>query len=145
MKYTAVVLALFASTSHATSIGTVEHWHEGATVGAHIATKHFTGTWNDINPGVYVRLRNGATMGVFENSESRTSTYGGYTASYRASPTVEVSITAGIMTGYKAGAMPMVLPSVAFGSDTKMRLAYIPKVHRDGSAGVHLMIERVLK
>lgn len=114
-------------------------------IGLHIGTKHFDTDkqWNDFNPGAYVKFSNGVTAGVFKNSESNKSYYVGTTASKQMTQQIEVSATIGVMHGYSQGTIPFVLPSVAYKfNDYALRFGYVPKVNKQGAAGLHMMIEQ---
>lgn len=116
-------------------------------LGLHLATAHFGGTaasqMHDANPGLYVRLGNGATAGAYRNSEGRPSVYAGWTWS---TADGRWAITAGGVTGYaRAAVSPLVVPSLRVGlGDTgwATRLAYLHKPHSHGASGVHMSIER---
>lgn len=117
----------------------------GTIIGLHLGTKHFSADkqWNDFNPGAYAKLSNGFTAGVFKNSESNTSYYVGATISKPVSTSLEVSATIGVMQGYNRGTMLFALPSVAYKfSDYALRIGYVPKIDKQGAAGLHLMLEQ---
>lgn len=106
-------------------------------VGLHLATYHFERKedFNEINPGAYVEC-DGWTAGHYRNSERSDSTYAGYTFHYG-----RFAITTGVITGYKAGTMPMVIPSVSVTKN--VRIAFLPPVPKAtiNTMGIHLMIE----
>lgn len=124
------------------------------TVGLHLGTKHFSqnkvsskhaqGTWNDINPGVYVKLQNGMTFGTYYNSERKQSAYVGRTFSKNLTQNLEIAATVGIISGYNKSVLPLVLPTVAykFHQDFAARVGFVPKVNKQGSAGLHFMVEK---
>ena len=114
------------------------------TVGLHIGTKHFEGTWNDFNPGVYAKLNNGLTFGTYCNSERKQSTYVGRTFSKNLTQNLEITATVGIISGYNKTVLPLVLPTVAykFHQDFAARVGFVPKVNKQGSAGLHFMLEK---
>ena len=128
--------------------------YEVNTVGLHLGTmhfsqnkvssKHFQGTWNDFNPGVYVKLNNGMTFGTYYNSERKQSAYIGRTFSKNLTQNLEIAATVGIISGYNKSVLPLVLPTVAykFHQDFAARVGFVPKVNKQGSAGLHLMIEK---
>lgn len=125
-----------------------------STVGLHLGTKHFSqnkvsskhaqGTWNDFNPGVYVKLQNGMTFGTYYNSERKQSTYVGRTFSKNLTQNLEIAATVGIISGYNKSVLPLVLPTVAykFHQDFAARVGFVPKVNKQGSAGLHFMVEK---
>ena len=85
----AAALAFTALAAHATDY----------TVGLHLGSRHFPEAANlhDINPGVYVRLDNGLTAGVYHNSFKRTSIYLGYTVEHG-----PFALTLGAISGYQS-------------------------------------------
>lgn len=137
------------------------------TVGLHLGTAHATPTYTVTgrvldpqtlqpigtyerrrrfegrNPGVYVRLDGGATLGVLRNSYGTTSAYAGWTWQTDAD---RYAITLGVITGYPGRAVaPLVVPSVRIGltDATSARLSLLPRPPGgDGSAGLHLSLER---
>lgn len=114
-------------------------------VGVHLGTAHFGGPaagLRDFNPGIYLQLPSGMTAGAFVNSHGRVSAYGGWTWSTRDG---RWALTAGAVTGYPGGRVsPLVAPSARFdmGHGWSARLAFLPKPHSDGAAGLHLSVER---
>lgn len=76
-----------------------------AVVGVHVGSKHMdSGSgadgslgWNNSNPGVYARWGNGFTVGHYENSLRRPSTYAGWTFDMLDG---YVGLTVGVATGY---------------------------------------------
>lgn len=114
------------------------------TVGLHLGTLHFQGTWNDINPGGYAKLNNGITLGTYYNSERKQSYYVGRTFSKNLTQNLEIAATVGIISGYNQGVLPLVLPTVAykFHQDFAARVGFVPKVNKRGSAGLHFMLEK---
>lgn len=124
------------------------------TVGLHLGTKHFSqnkvsskhaqGTWNDFNPGMYVKLQNGITFGTYYNSERKQSAYVGRTFSKNLTQNLEIAATVGIISGYNKSVLPLVLPTAAykFHQDFAARVGFVPKVNKQGSAGLHFMVEK---
>ena len=112
--------------------------HAG-TLGLHIGSQHFPAQqYNNANPGAYYIHDNGATVGTYYNSERRQSVYAGWT--WDSGPW---RLQIGAITGYeRAKVMPMVVPSVALGHG--FRLTVLPKVERNGSSVIHLMLETKL-
>lgn len=109
-------------------------------VGLHLGSIHSTNTFNDINPGIYVKNQKGLTAGTYYNSERKQSFYGGWTWS----PHKNIDVTFGAITGYKAAKVqPLVLPTVHFEvmRDVRMRVGYVPKIHSDGAHAIHFMVE----
>lgn len=148
----AITLALAGLTAHAAPglNFTLDSFAPEA-VGLHLASVHsnngrdYMGPdgWNDANPGVYIRLHNGLTAGVLQNSERRTSVYGGWTIS---TPGRMFSLTLGAITGYEGHTLyPLVVPSMnlnlaAVGLPTlSLRTALL--LPPGCPAAVHFMIE----
>lgn len=117
---------------------------QAQTVGLHIASAHEHGGLNGFNPGIYAKLDNGATAGIYRNSYKRVSTYVGYTMEARRGE-FSAALTLGAVTGYPAASvMAMAVPSLAYtiGPDT-VRIGIVPKPPTGGtSASLHLMVER---
>lgn len=109
-------------------------------VGVHIASYHApAGDFNNYNPGLYLRLNNGFTAGAYYNSERHTSAYAGYTHEWG-----RLAVTVGAITGYRrTNVMPMVVPSVRLGKieNATFRLAYVPRIERNGAHAIHLTAE----
>lgn len=110
------------------------------TLGAHIASVHIPqGDFNNFNPGIYYRSDAGWTAGIYRNSLSRGSVYGGYTWEHG-----RFGLTAGAVNGYGKGVMALLVPSVKVFTHQGVtaRVAYIPRVEkRIGSHVLHLMLE----
>ena len=118
-------------------------------VGFHIASAHIPAKdLNSFNPGAYVRLHNGFTAGGYLNSYRRFSAYAGWTWTLAESGPWSLEVTAAAATGYPkgrviAGLRPIVMPSIAYGDDWRVRVAYGPRVDpKRGVHLVHLSIER---
>ena len=109
-----------------------------------VSSKHFKGTWNDFNPGVYAKLNKGITFGTYYNSERKQSFYVGKTFSKNLTNNLEIAATVGVISGYNKTVLPLVLPTVGykFHQDFAVRVGFVPKVNKQGSAGLHLMFEK---
>lgn len=126
-------------------------------LGVHLGTFHTTGTYNNINTGVYGRF-NSWTVGGYHNSIRRPSYYLAYTWEVLTPrvPLVEsIAITAGAITGYESslnnsGVLPMLVPSAAFRINPKvlLRLSILPidgqKLDSSGAA-LHFSLEHPLQ
>lgn len=98
--------------------------------------------FNNLNLGLYLRTAAGDTVGFYRNSINRTSVYLGRTLSWPVVPGVEVSVTAGVITGYQTGTMPFAVPSLRAGN---VRLIFAPNLHgKDGAAVVSFAYEHQL-
>jgi hypothetical protein len=138
----------------------------GQTIGLHLGTAHTHGGLNGVNPGVYARFDNGATVGAYRNSFNRTSVYAAYTMETNVLPNVTAAIAIGAVTGYQRQYLEgdchngyhssetvkcyrgnnskitvLVAPSFAFHSgQNAIRIALIPS--KKGGGAAHLMVER---
>jgi hypothetical protein len=133
MKYRLALALLLSASAHA------------QTVGIHTVSVHENEGYNNVNPGLYLRLDNGVTLGTLRNSESRQSVYVGYTAETPAWHALRAAVTVGGITGYRAApVMPLVVPSVAyeFAPTFRVRLGYIPRPPvKNSSSALSLMFE----
>ncbi len=89
-------------------------------------------SYNEINPGIGFRSYNDKTffaIGAYKNSISKESAYIGAGIKVASYKNVDVSLTAGIITGYILPIAPFVIPefSVNF-KNVKLLINYIPKV-----------------
>lgn len=127
-------------------------------IGLHLRSHHFSdgprGKWwepdyqyNNVNPGVYA-YHDGWTAGVFYNSERRVSVYGGYTFESPQWNKLSVAATVGLISGYGSSKTiyPMLIPSVAWehgflGRGSTLRMMFMPKAAKNGSAALHLTHE----
>lgn len=112
---------------------------------------------NNTNPGLYVRLDNGFTVGAYKNSLHQDTGYVGWTT-----PEFwRVSVTLGVASGYRSdGLIPLAVPTLRLltfyaGADglsltddpekegaTSVRFAWIPRIEEKGTNVYHLMVER---
>ena len=108
------------------------------TVGAHLVTVHDRPGFNGVNPGLYWRGDGGLTAGAYRNSENRDSVYGGYTWTGCA-----WSLSALVVAGYKAGTVPALVPSYAFGlgDGVSVRASLVLNPMKGGASGVHASVE----
>lgn len=89
-------------------------------VGVHIASWHDKSGYNNFNPGIYYKFDSGQTLGIYQNSVSRTSVYFGHTFEHR-----DLSLTVGGVVGYVGLDVNfLVVPAVKIHN---FRLAIIPK------------------
>lgn len=110
---------------------------ERYTTGLHLATWHDSGSYNDRNPGVYLRTPAGWTAGTYHNSHRRQSVHVGRTWRH-ATGWGDLSITMGAVTGYARPLQPLVVPSLRI---WHVRLTALPRADPKGAAGVHLSVE----
>lgn len=109
------------------------------TLGIHLGSQHSKPGFNDVNPGLYYRADDGATVGAYHNSLRRTSVYAGYTlVGDTPIPEVSYSLGLGVITGYTKPVMPLVAPSLHYGP---VRVTFIPNTKQTGAAVLHLSLE----
>ncbi|WKB52992.1 hypothetical protein [Eleftheria terrae] len=137
MRAAALLFALLAGAAQADT-----------TIGLHLGSQHYPARdLNNVNPGVYV-LHDGWTAGVYRNSYRRPTVYGGYSWNLYRGDWVRLDLTAAVATGYRQetgqALRPIVLPSVAFGGDTRVRISYGARPNKRSTHVVHLSIERSL-
>lgn len=105
-------------------------------IGLHIGTYHVdrNAGFKEFNPGIYADC-GGITVGHYLNSEGGKSDYFGYTAHYG------IDWTIGIVTGYKRGTIPMILPSVKV--SRHFRVAVLPPIPNAdvNTAAIHVAYE----
>jgi hypothetical protein len=75
----------------------------GLVIGLHLVSAHVPEAkyTNNENPGVFVRTESGWTAGIYRNSLKRTSVYGGFTFTTDAVAILPLSLTVGVVSGYK--------------------------------------------
>ena len=110
-------------------------------VGVHMVSRHWPASrgrkhWNNFNPGLNVRWRNGVTAGLYKNSEFRTSVYGGWTW---AREDCGLALTLGLITGYSKGTLPLAIPSMCVFEH--YRLTLIPRLEPKRATVLHLSLE----
>ena len=136
MRSAALLLALLAGAAQAD------------TIGLHVGSWHSRPGYNNVNPGAFYRADDGLTVGAYCNSQSRSpnnpdaptcrpSAYAGVTWGGDGL----VALTAGVVTGYTYGPLPIVLPSIKLGP---VRVGVLPKVEPMGAWVVHAMLEMKL-
>jgi hypothetical protein len=119
--------------------------------GIHLASVHSEPTYpcgqtecayNNTNPGVYLVMPSGLTVGAYHNSYRQVSAYAGWTWQ---TADGRFGLTAGAAVGYRhAPLMPMLTPSVRFDLSDRwaIRLSAIPKPQWPPEAAVlHLSLE----
>lgn len=107
-------------------------------VGVHMGSIHFSGSYNDVNPGLYVN-HDGYTAGVYYNSERHVSAYAGYTVG-----TGPIDWTLGAITGYdRAKVLPLIAPSVKinFTDSVGGRLVLLPNPFKPKESALHFTLE----
>lgn len=98
---------------------------------------NFTTRLQSSTPGVYLKLDNGLTFGVFKNSFGATSTYAGH--SFEKGP---FALTVGGITGYRSTIRALIVPSVRIPlGQAAGRIGIMPKVHGSDSSAVHFSLE----
>ena len=121
-------------------------------MGAHLATYHDSGPYENFNPGLYVAHRNW-TAGFYHNSTRRTSIYGGYTWSWHTNfvPGVDsYALTAAVANGYpntirNTDLSVLLIPSVGvpLAPSLRLRVTFLPFVPKYNPAtSLHFSVER---
>lgn len=139
MKAAVILAALLCTAAQAEGLKPVA-------VGLHIGSHHFeareTGTWNDVNPGVYARWESGLVVGTLRNSERRQSVYVGKVFETPRWNGLGADMTVGGITGYARDVSPLLAIGGSLKvSKTTARLSYLPKAHPKASDAVHLSME----
>lgn len=113
-------------------------------IGLHLVSVHDKAGFNNVNPGVYVNI-DGWTAGVYKNSESKTSAYGGYTFSGSLSQNLQWGVTVGAVTGYSLRRVEaLVVPSLTIKDPLlggAWRVSYAAKIKKNGAQALHLSHE----
>lgn len=109
--------------------------------GVHLVSHHWPQVhngqkWNNWNPGLNVRWKNGVTLGTYRNSEYNQSYYGGWTWT---GSDCGPALTLGFITGYKKGTLPMAIPSMCVFDH--LRFTLIPRLEPKGATVLHLSLE----
>lgn len=121
-------------------------------LGIHLGTYHGESGFNSRNPGLYIRGPQGATIGFYCNSESRSrrypdaatckvSTYAGREWSWTIPHTSDqVSLMVGFLGGYDRGITPVVVPSLLV--NDHLRVVIIPRLDpKTDTWGIHFAWE----
>lgn len=110
------------------------------TIGLHLGSHHAPAkTYNNTNPGLYIRHPDGWTAGFYRNSLNKDSVYVGYTWKFGM-----LDVTTAGVTGYFDKVQPLLVPSISLFTwrGITPRVAYIPRVEKKiGSHVLHLMVE----
>lgn len=125
-----------------------------AAVGIHLGSVHVDqNEWlkankpNNVNPGVYVEFDSGLTLGTYRNTNRDQSAYVAYTHHFGKVGPLLPSVAVGIVSGYRDGLKPMIVPSIALEvhPHIRPRLSYAPKIDsgaaRTGAHIFHLSVE----
>lgn len=124
-----------------------------AALGMHIGSVHIdSDPWlvergvNNFNPGLMVEFKSGATAGVYHNSLSGVSVYGGYTHHFKAFgslPSVHPVAQVGAVT-YDGHLYPAAVAGLQVNvvRQWDARIQYMPKLGVTGAHVVHLMAIR---
>lgn len=145
MKHIIAIVALIAANAAHADLGAFAP----SAVGVHLATLHAQDPapgkpdWNNVNPGLYLRWENGATVGGYYNSERKFSAYAGWTFETAEWHRMRAAVTLGAITGYSNGVLPLVAPSASLRltDHASARVTFAPKVKEGGSACLHLSVE----
>lgn len=115
-------------------------------VGAHLGSHHWSDApRNNVNPGAYVRLESGLTVGAYRNSFYRPTLYVGMSWAIPGTP---IDVTAALATGYdghpySSPVTVLLVPSIAspWLGDWRVRLSAVPRLSRNQDGIAHLSIE----
>lgn len=138
MRAAILLAAICAAQAHA--------FEPPAAMGLHIGSHHFeareSGTWSDVNPGIYGRWESGLVVGTLRNSERRQSVYVGKVFETSRWHGLGADVTVGGITGYASDVSPLLAISGSLKvGKTTARLSYLPKAHPKASAAIHLSTE----
>ncbi len=115
------------------------------TVGLHLVSAHSNQAqdWREVNPGVYLRWSNGATVGTYLNSVNRQSVYLGWTGDWPIASRASVGLTLGAITGYSRSVLPLVVPSLRVGITERasVRTAIVINPRPGSAHALHLSAE----
>ena len=134
MKTLFTLLALFVSAMA-----------QAQTLGIHLVSWHDKPGYNNDNPGLYLKTKEGYLIGTVKNSEGNQSYYAGRVFDYPLTRRVTGSLTVGVISGYKVSPiMPLVTPSISVRVNPidSLRVSYLPRVNKSGSHALHLSFER---
>lgn len=102
-------------------------------------------SYNDVNPGLYVRCDSGIQFGAFYNSERSFSTYAAWLGDMKLVGPLSAWGAVGLATGYRrADVLPMVMvgAKLDLGKRLALRAGYVPKVRGVNDANLfHLALE----
>ena len=98
--------------------------------------------YEDANPGVLLHVpaapRVEAIVGAYANSKKRTSALAGARYSLASAGPFEVSASAGLVTGYRSGARPMLFAAIGFSvhvdRDVSLNATFVPGVGESAHA-----------
>ena len=136
LAFALLALALLTPTVHA-----AENEYTEPAFGVHLRSYHEPARgFNNVNPGVYFRLRSGFQAGLLENSLNRGTLYVGQSWAFQ-----KVDVMLGVATGYPGAVlMPMAAVSTLFPltQHHSLRLAALPAWSQGKPAlVVHAMFE----
>lgn len=123
------------------------------TVGVHIASVHSSAGFNNFNPGLYIKSKEGWTGGFYRNSVRKMSFYAGkHFEAESESGRLAIGLTLGFVTGYddiariSRGKLTLLaVPSirVSIADDVSLRAGIIPNIGGIvGSSVIHFALEK---
>lgn len=133
-----IALAAFLTLSTAASASELAPTH----VILHTVSAHSEPGYNNYNAGVGLRW-NELAVGVYHNSEYRTSAYAAYTLEAPLTNKLSAGLTLGVVTGYKrAPVAPLALTSLVYSMTptTAVRLSVAP-AFKASPAVAHITLE----
>ena len=111
-------------------------------VGLHLASWHSEPGYENVNPGVFVRI-SGYQVGTYQNSVGKRTTYAGQAWEWPLYRSLRGTIFFGAATGYPAArVIPIGTVGLAWGA---ARVNYVPKISRADyytPHALHLTVER---
>ena len=110
-------------------------------IGVHLGTVHTNVNSdyspNNTNPGLYVETADNFMLGMYYNSDRKSTIYVGKALHYG-----QASVMIGVATGYNKPLVPAIIPAynVPLAKDFSGKIWYVPKV-ASGAEAVHFSIE----
>lgn len=110
-------------------------------LGVHLGTVHSAidnnYTTNDVNPGLYVETKDNYMLGMYYNSDRKSTIYIGKALHYG-----NAQLMVGLATGYRNAITPAIIPAynVPLAKDFYGKIWYVPK-YNSGAEAVHFSIE----
>lgn len=110
-------------------------------IGIHLGTIHSNinqgYTPNDFNPGAYVETIDNYMIGMYYNSDRKSTIYVGKALHYK-----QAQVMIGLATGYNKPMVPAIIPAynVPLSKDVSGKIWYVPKVN-SGAEAIHFSIE----
>lgn len=96
---------------------------------------------NNTNPGIYVEMTDNTMLGMYYNSDRKSTIYVGKALHYG-----QASVMIGVATGYNKPLVPAIIPAynIPLAKGIEGKIWYVPKVDI-GAEAVHFSIEWRIK